>query len=84
MTYSKSAANPLGTRKQDNASGACAADTEQIIIWLAENTVNAITEIMSCSKAAAKVMCYANEMKQTVYVLMIWQRPLCSRSKCNQ
>ena len=51
MTCSKSAANALGLSKQDNTNGTCAADLEQIIIWLANNTVNKITEIMTCSKS---------------------------------
>ena len=50
MTCSKSAANALGLRKQDNTNGTCTADVEQIIIWLANNTVNEITKIMTCSK----------------------------------
>ena len=44
---------PLGLNKQDNSNGTCAADVEQIIIWLANNTVNKITEIMTCSKSVA-------------------------------
>ena len=51
MTCSESAANVLGLSKQDNTNGTCAADVEQIIIWLANNTVNKITEIMTCSKS---------------------------------
>ena len=51
MTYSKSAVNVLGSSKQDNTNGTCAADVEKIIIWLADNTVNKITEIMTCSKS---------------------------------
>ena len=35
MTRSKSAANALGSSKQDNTNDTCAADVEQIIIWLA-------------------------------------------------
>ena len=50
MTCSKSAANALGLNKQDNINDTCAADLERIIIWLANNTVNKITEIMTCSK----------------------------------
>ena len=53
MTCSKSAANALGLCKQDNTNGTCAADVEKIIIWLANNTVNKITEIMTCSKSTA-------------------------------
>ena len=34
---------------------------EKIIIWLANNTVNKITEIMTCSKSTA------NEMRPMVY-----------------
>ena len=51
MTCSKSAANALGLNKQDNTNNTCAAHLEQIIIWLANNTVNKITEIMTCSKS---------------------------------
>ena len=50
MTCSKSAANALGLSKQDNTNDTCAADLEQIIISLANNTVNKITKIMTCSK----------------------------------
>ena len=51
MTCSKSEANALALSKQDNTNNTCAADLEQIIIWLANNTVNKITEIMTCSKS---------------------------------
>ena len=34
MTCSKSPANALVLSKQDNTNGTCAADLEQIIIWL--------------------------------------------------
>ena len=50
MTCSNSPANTLGLSKQDHTNGTCAADLEQTIIWLANNTVNKITEIMTCSK----------------------------------
>ena len=53
MTCSNTAANALGLSKQDNTNGTCAADVEKIIIWLANNTVNKITEIMTCSKSIA-------------------------------
>ena len=51
MTCSKSEANALTLSKQDNTNNTCAADLEQIIIWLPNNTVNKITEIMNCSKS---------------------------------
>ena len=51
MTCSKSAANALGLSKQNNTNNTCTADLEQIIIWLANNTVNKITERMTCSKS---------------------------------
>ena len=51
MTCSKSAANALGLSKQDNTNDTCAADAEKVIIWLANNTVNKINEIMTCSKS---------------------------------
>ena len=53
MTCSESAAIVLGLSKQDNTNSICATDVEQIIIWLANNTVNKITEIMNCSKSTA-------------------------------
>ena len=56
MTCSKSAANALGLHKQDNTNCTCAADVEQIIIWLANNTVNEITETVTCSKLTATVL----------------------------
>ena len=55
MTYSKSAANALGLSKQDHTNDTCAADLEQIIIWLSSNTVNKITEIMICLKSTVNV-----------------------------
>ena len=53
MTCSKSAVNALRLSKQDNTNGTCAADVEKIIIWLANNTVNKITETMTCSMSTA-------------------------------
>ena len=53
MTCLKSAGNTLGLSKQDKTNGTCAADVEQIIIWLASNTINKITEIITCSKSTA-------------------------------
>ena len=53
MTCSKSAANALGLSKQDNTNDTYAAGMEKIIIWLASNTLNKITEIMTCSKSTA-------------------------------
>ena len=50
---SKSAANVLGLRKKDGTNDTCAADAEKIIIWLANTTVNKITEIMTCSMSTA-------------------------------
>ena len=47
MTCSKSEAIALGVSKQDNINGTCTANMEQIISWLANNTVNKITEIMT-------------------------------------
>ena len=63
MTCLKSAANALGLRKQDSTNDTCATDLEQIIIWLANNTVNKITEIMTCSKSTvnASVSCKQND-----------------------
>ena len=53
MTCSKSVASALGLSKQDNTNGTCAADVEKIIIWLPNDTVNKIAEIMACSKSTA-------------------------------
>ena len=53
MTCLKTVANALGLTKQDNTKGTCSADVNQIIIWLAKNTVNKITEIMTCIKSTA-------------------------------
>ena len=53
MTCWKSGTNVLGLRKKPNTNGICPVDVEQIIIWLANNTVNKITEIMNCSKSTA-------------------------------
>ena len=47
MICSKLAANTLGLSKQDNTNGTCATDVEQIIIWLANNTVKKITVVQS-------------------------------------
>ena len=51
MTCSKAAANALGLSKEDNINSKCAADVKKIIIWLANNTVNKTTEIMTCLKS---------------------------------
>ena len=70
MACSKSAANVLGLNEQDNTNGACAADVQQIIIWLANNIVNKITEIITCSKhgtmiptgiTSKKIPCYMRD-----------------------
>ena len=53
MTYLKTVANALGLSKQDSTKDTCSADVSQIIIWLANNTVNKITEIMTCIKSTA-------------------------------
>ena len=53
MTCSKSEANAQGLSKQGNTNGTCATYMEQIITWLANNTVNKITEITTCSKSTA-------------------------------
>ena len=53
MTCWKSAATALRLSKQDNTNGTCAAYVEQIIIWLANNTVKKTTKIMTCSKSTA-------------------------------
>ena len=53
MTCSESAANVLELSKQDNTNGTCAAVAEQIIIWLANNTLNKITDTMTCSRTTA-------------------------------
>ena len=50
MTWSKPPANALGLSKEDSTIDTCAADLEQIITWLVNNTVNKITEMMTCSK----------------------------------
>ena len=39
--------------KGDETGDTCAADMKKISIWLANNTVNKITEIMTCSKSTA-------------------------------
>ena len=82
MTYSKSAANALELSKQDNTKGTCATDVEQIIIWLANKTVNKITEIMTCSESIANASgsCKQNH---TWCILMTLDRSLCSRNICN-
>ena len=66
MTCSKSAANELGLSKQDNTNGTCAADVEQIIIWLANNTVKKITENMTCSKSIANVCIEWDHANETI------------------
>ena len=57
----------MGLRKQDNTNGTCAADVEQIIICLASNTLNKITEIMICSKSTANASGHANETTPMVH-----------------
>ena len=67
MTCSKSPANTLGLSKQDNTNDTSAADLKQIIIWLANNTVSKITEIMTCSKPTVNALNHANETIPMVY-----------------
>ena len=55
MTCSK-LENALGLSKQGNTNDTCAAGKEKIIIWLANNTVNKITEIMTFSKSTANAL----------------------------
>ena len=66
MTCSKSVVNALGLRKQDNTTSTRVADVEQIIIRLANNAVNKITEIVTCSKSTGNVtpMVYADSTGQ--------------------
>ena len=64
MICSKSAANALGLSKQDKTNGTCAAD---IIIWLANNTVNKITEIMTCSQSTASALGSCKQTTPMVY-----------------
>ena len=70
MACSKSVANALGLNKQDNTNGTCATDVEQIIIWLAKNIANKITEIITCSNhgtmiptgiTSKKIPCYMRD-----------------------
>ena len=63
MTCSKSPSNALGLSKQDNTNSTFAADVKQIIIWLANKTVNKITEIMTCSNSTANAsgLCKRND-----------------------
>ena len=63
MTCSKSSVYALGLSKQDNTNNTCAADLEKIIIWLANNTVNKIIEIMTWSKStvSASESCKRND-----------------------
>ena len=65
MTYTKLAANVLGLRNQDNTSGKCTADIEQIIIQLANNAVSEITETMTCSKSVTNAPESCKEIDNT-------------------
>ena len=67
MTCSESPTNELGLSKQDNTNDTYVADLEQIIIWLANNTVNKITEIMTCSKSTVNALGSCNETTPMVY-----------------
>ena len=53
MICSKSAAHALVLPKQDSTNGTHAVDVEQIMILLANNAVNKLTEAMTCSKSTA-------------------------------
>ena len=57
----------MGLRRQDNTNGKCAADLEKIIICLASNTLNKITEIMICSKSTGNALGHANETTPMVH-----------------
>ena len=39
-----------------NPNGKCTVDVEQIIVRLANNAVNKITEIMTCSKSTVNAL----------------------------
>ena len=80
MTCSKSAANVLELHKQNNTNGTCAADLEQIMIQLANNSVNKITEIMTCSKSRANA---SGSWKQNDTNGQILDRSPCGRNICN-
>ena len=64
--------NVLELIKQDNTNAACVADMEKFIIWLANNTINKITEIMTCPKSnwdhenKMTPMLYADDTGQTI------------------
>ena len=59
MTCFKPAANAPEVCKQDSISETCPADMYQIIIRLASDGVNEITEMTTCSKSIvrAPVLC---------------------------
>ena len=62
MPCSRPAADiPLGLCTQDNSNTTCAAEVEKIIIQLADNIVNQITEAMTCLKST---VCALESCKQ--------------------
>ena len=65
MICSEPAVDAQELSKQDNTSNTCATDLEQIIILLANITVNKITEIITCSKSTvnASGSCKQNDTK---------------------
>ena len=67
MTCSNSVANALGLSKQDKTNSTCAADVEQFIIWSANNTVNKITETMTCASQQPMHRDHANKTTPMAY-----------------
>ena len=72
MTCSRSAANALGLNKQDNSNDTCAADLEQIIIWLANSTITKITETMTCSKSTFNALGLRKSKQHRWCILIHW------------
>ena len=72
----------LELSQQNNTNGTCANDVEKIIIWLAKNAVNKITEIMTCSKSTGNASGSCKQTTPTVYADDTG-RSLCSRNICN-
>ena len=83
MTCSKSAAYALESSKQDNTNDTCAADVEKIIFWLANSTVNKITEIITCSKFNSQSIGVMQTKPHRWCMLMTLDTSLCSRNICN-
>ena len=81
MTCSESATSALGLTKQDYSNDTCAADVEQIIFWLANNTVNKIS--WNNNLFYSQCIGIMQTKRHRWCMLMTLDGSSCSRNICN-